>query len=63
MNEPLVLTDSARLPGASDWEDGSTGLPQSGRLVDAGTLLTIVIELHIGNGLVRISAGMVGILL
>jgi hypothetical protein len=30
MDESLVLTDSGRLPGASDWEDGSTGRAQSG---------------------------------
>jgi len=36
MNESLVLTDSARLPGALDWEDGSTGRAQSGGLLIAG---------------------------
>jgi len=33
------------------------------RLADAVALLTIVSKLHFLNGLVRISAGMVGILL
>jgi len=40
-----------------------TGNQQSGDRVNTFALLTTVIKLPVGNGLVRISAGMVGILL